>query len=604
MCGINCSPGMGPCSAGSASSEPMKEEDVLVIVPRAGAVCWCRTATAIRKRTPAVNIATLTAIADTIVSVASTFKGNWNRTDSLMAKPSLAFAVDHGSDGVGVDAQSQTIDKGFARVPIRRFPRLFSWIAGCLTCAASITAPQVTRGAECVALALANGGLIQNGGAPCTVGPITVGYGTAITATNSADVTANGAVTAHGFGTGISAATNSIVTANGPVTASGLGLGAASGSTIFANNILLSNDGGGGAVAMSANNATITANGIAVNWSSGGGQSLVQALAAGLIQFAAPSTISNAFGGVPSILLARDAGSRIVADNLSISTGSSGGIAAAKAEAGGTINLRSGNSITFAAGGGGNTGLWAAGAGSQILSTGTILSMPGGGGGDTGVRADTSGAITLNQGSVAVLGNGGGEIRPVGAKRRKHNRGNRRRGHGLRRRQRRWRQGTRRRGHHVEWGKRLGAKWQGRRNRTAGKRSRQHTHGGRRYGDRSGQQQWPRRSGSILRQDLPGWGQRQHRRRFGYRAACYRNRQFHCRRGDHDQYQRKRRRRGSGRHAGALRSLPARPSPRQAPRPMACATGTNSSITATDINVTTMGSTAHAAAVTSGATLP
>jgi hypothetical protein len=324
-------------------------------------------------------------------------------------EPAISLAA--GGPHEGVEAPAQTIGKNFGRIPIipmRLLSRPLCWIAACLTCAALITAPQVAR-AQCTANP-SNGGIQQNGGAPCTVNNnVTVGFGTAVDATNFANVTTNGAVTAHGFGTGISAATNSIVKANGPVTASGLGLGAASGSTIIANNIVLSNDGGGGAIAMSANNATITANGIAVNWSSGGGQSLVQALAGGLIQFTAPSTISNAFGGVPSILLARDAGSRIVADNLSISTGSSGGITAAKAEAGGTINLGSGNSISYAAGGGGNTGLWATGAGSQILSTGTILSMPGGGGGDTGVRADTGAAVALSQGSVTVQGNGGGE---------------------------------------------------------------------------------------------------------------------------------------------------------------------------------------------------
>ena len=244
--------------------------------------------------------------------------------------------------------------------------------------------------AQC-AIAPPNNGVVQNGGAPCTVGDVTVGFGTAITATNSANVTANGAVTANGFGTGISAATNSLVTVNGPVTAAGLGLSASSGSAIVANSIVLSNGGGGGAVAMSANNATITANSVIVNWSSGGGQSLIQSLAGGLIQFTGTSNINNAFGGVPSILSADGAGSRIVADGLSISTGGSGGIAGARAQAGGNIQL-TGGGITFS-GGGGNTGLLATGAISAITANGTVITINNGGGNDVGANASAGGIL-------------------------------------------------------------------------------------------------------------------------------------------------------------------------------------------------------------------
>jgi hypothetical protein len=127
---------------------------------------------------------------------------------------------------------------------------------------------------------------------------VTVGFGTAISATNSANVTANGAVTAHGFGTGISATNNAVVTANGPMTASGAGLSASSGGLITANGILLQNDGGGGAIAMIANNATILANGITVIWPNGGGQSLVQSLAGGLIQFGSGSSLPIRGGAV------------------------------------------------------------------------------------------------------------------------------------------------------------------------------------------------------------------------------------------------------------------------------------------------------------------
>jgi spore coat protein U-like protein len=125
-----------------------------------------------------------------------------------MAKTGLAFGVDLGSGG-GDEARAQTMGKNVARLPIRRLSRLFCWIAACLTCAALITAPQVAS-AQCAANP-GNGGIQQNGGAPCTVNNnVTVGFGTAVTATNFANVTTNGAVTAHGFGTGISAATNSI----------------------------------------------------------------------------------------------------------------------------------------------------------------------------------------------------------------------------------------------------------------------------------------------------------------------------------------------------------------------------------------------------------
>jgi hypothetical protein len=158
--------------------------------------------------------------------------------------------------------------------------RRSSWVVMGLLGIVLVGNPQFAR-AQCTIPPFSNGGVVQNGGAPCTVGAVTVGFGTAITAMNFADVTANGAVTADGFGTGIHAASNSIVTVNGPVTASGLGLDAANGGTIIANNIVLSNDGGGGAIAMCANNATIVANNVTVIWPNGGGQSLAQALAGG-----------------------------------------------------------------------------------------------------------------------------------------------------------------------------------------------------------------------------------------------------------------------------------------------------------------------------------
>src|SRR6476620_5176087 len=66
-------------------------------------------------------------------------------------------------------------------------------------------------------IAAPNNGVVQNGPPPCVVGDVTVGYGTAVTATNSADVTVNGAVTAHCYGTGVDANTNSRVIINNSV---------------------------------------------------------------------------------------------------------------------------------------------------------------------------------------------------------------------------------------------------------------------------------------------------------------------------------------------------------------------------------------------------
>ena len=256
--------------------------------------------------------------------------------------------------------------------------------------------------------------VVQNGGAPCTVGGVTVS-GTAITAINSANVTANGSVTATGFGTGISSNTNSLVTANGPVTADGLGLSASSGGRIVANNIVLSNGGGGGARAMLADNATITANGITVNWGSGGSPGVVEAQNGGLIEFTAPSTINNSAGGVPFLLGATNPGSRIIANGLTMSAGSSGGIIGARAQDGGNIQL-TGGGITFS-GGGGNTGLSATGTDSAITANGVAIAINNGGGNDVGANAASAGKVTLTGGTISVPGAGGGErgLRAVGA---------------------------------------------------------------------------------------------------------------------------------------------------------------------------------------------
>src|SRR5215468_10943903 len=68
----------------------------------------------------------------------------------------------------------------------------------------------------------ANGGILQSGGTCVANTPVSTGFGTAVDASNSANVTTNGAVTATGGGTGVSATTNATVTVNGNVTAAGI----------------------------------------------------------------------------------------------------------------------------------------------------------------------------------------------------------------------------------------------------------------------------------------------------------------------------------------------------------------------------------------------
>ena len=141
-----------------------------------------------------------------------------------------------------------------------------------------------------------NGWVIQNGGTAVFNNNITSGYGTAVTATNSADVTTNGAIVANGGGTGVCADTNSMVTANGPVNAANIALDAMSGATITANGIVIGNTGGG-AMAMIADGATIIANGVTLNWPNGFGSSLVEALNGGLIEFNPTTSITNPAAG-------------------------------------------------------------------------------------------------------------------------------------------------------------------------------------------------------------------------------------------------------------------------------------------------------------------
>jgi hypothetical protein len=201
-----------------------------------------------------------------------------------------------------------------ARAPLERKRLSF---AAALSAVAFVSAPQRAL-AQCAANPT-NGGILQNGGAPCTVGGnVTVGFGTAVTASSSANVTTNGAVTANGGGTGISATTSAIVTANGPVTAAGIGLSASSAATIILNGIVVGNTGGG-AMAMIADDAMIIANGVTLNWPNGFGSSLVEAVNGGLIEFNPASSITIPSGGFGApLLLATGAGSRITGDGLDL----------------------------------------------------------------------------------------------------------------------------------------------------------------------------------------------------------------------------------------------------------------------------------------------
>jgi outer membrane autotransporter protein len=287
-------------------------------------------------------------------------------------------------------------------------------LAVALLCVTVTAAPQAAL-AQC-ATNPTNGGILQSGGPPCTVNNnVTTGFGTAVDASNSANVTTNGTVTANGGGTGISAATNATVTANGNVAAAGVGLSAASGGTIVANGITLGNTNGG-AMAMSANGGTIIANAITMMFPNGFGTALVAATNGGNIEFTPHSSITVPSGGFgTAVILSDGATSRIMADGLTVNiTSSSGGENAFKAQNGGNVSLTNStinNSVSSP--GGGDTGLWATGSGSTITATNVNLSV-GGNGGDFGVRADTNGSIVMTAGSVSVINGAGGLLQNGG----------------------------------------------------------------------------------------------------------------------------------------------------------------------------------------------
>jgi hypothetical protein len=179
------------------------------------------------------------------------------------------------------------------------------------------------------------------------------------------------------------------------------------GSEITTNNVTVSpfNGGSTGGLA-TANGVIIFSAGSSIN---GNWSTAASAQTGGTIIFQPGSVINPAYGGGGTALLANGAGSQIIASGLSANLNGAGGNIGANATNGAVISLNGGTTITYAPGGGGNTGLWATGAGSQIVTNGVTVSMPGGGGNDTAVRADAGTSVTLANSTISVLGNGGNE---------------------------------------------------------------------------------------------------------------------------------------------------------------------------------------------------
>ena len=185
------------------------------------------------------------------------------------------------------------------------------------------------------------------------------------------------------------------------------GVHATTGAQITTNNVNINPFNGGSVGGLAETNGVIVFSSGSIiqgNWATA-----AIAQTGGQIIFQAGSTISPAFGGGGTALVANGANSQISATGLTLTMSGGGGNTGARAAGGGVITLNAGTSVNFTAGGGGNTGLVATGSGSQIVTNGATLTMPGGGGGDTGVRADTGASVALNGGSVTVQSNGGGE---------------------------------------------------------------------------------------------------------------------------------------------------------------------------------------------------
>jgi len=140
---------------------------------------------------------------------------------------------------------------------------------------------------------------------------------------------------------------------------------------INTNNVTINPFNGGSTGGLADTNGTIVFRaGASIN---GNWNTAASALSGGQIVFQAGTAINPAFGGGGTALLANGAGSGIQATGLTIGLNGSGNNVAARATNAAEITLTN-DTISYAAGGGGNTGLWATGAGSQIISTGTTIS--------------------------------------------------------------------------------------------------------------------------------------------------------------------------------------------------------------------------------------
>ncbi|WP_157788117.1 hypothetical protein [Bradyrhizobium elkanii] len=139
---------------------------------------------------------------------------------------------------------------------------------------------------------------------------------------------------------------------------------------ITTNNVTINPNNGGSIGGLADTLGSIifsSGSGINGNWSTA-----ASAQSGGTIVFQSGSAINPAFGGGGTAPLADGSGSGINASGLAVSLNGAGNNVAAKAANGGLIAMQN-SSITYAAGGGGNTGLWATGAGSKASATDTTI---------------------------------------------------------------------------------------------------------------------------------------------------------------------------------------------------------------------------------------
>jgi len=125
-------------------------------------------------------------------------------------------------------------------------------------------------------------------------------------------------------------------------------------ANITTNNVNINPFNGGSTGGLTELNSTITfSSGSSIN---GNWSIAASAQSGGQIIFQTGSAINPPFGGGSTALLANGANSQISATGLTVGLNGAEGNVAARATSGGTIKLISGNSISYAAGGGGNTG--------------------------------------------------------------------------------------------------------------------------------------------------------------------------------------------------------------------------------------------------------